>query len=189
MLKPTSTEPAMPATFHLPINDEISLTEIRNSDKAAYLEHLACKEIYDHTLRMPYPYTEADADWWLNHVAEQTKALGQPINWAIREQSGKLIGGCGFHELNTLDVDRAEIGYWLARPYWGRGIMTATIQGLCQYAHEELKIRRLEAYVFDFNVASCRVLEKCGFRLKGRLHDHYRKDGRVFDALLYALAQ
>src|SRR6185369_17956766 len=71
--------------MELRVNDQIHLTEIRETDKPAFLRHFADKEIYNWTLRIPYPYTEAHADEWLAIVAEDTRKHGRPVTWAIRE--------------------------------------------------------------------------------------------------------
>src|SRR5262245_61663990 len=105
------------------INERIHVSELRASDKVSIVEPLAEKEIYDLTLRIPYPYTEADADKWLAHLADSTRLNGQPATWAIRDTSDLLIGCIGYEQLTVGKSHRAEIGYWLAKPYWGRGIM------------------------------------------------------------------
>jgi len=169
------------------VNDHIRLSEIRPSDKPALVEHLKEKEIYDRTLRIPYPYTPADADAWLALVQRTTQEQGRPVAWAIRNAADDLIGGCGFDGLVHGKAHRAEIGYWLAKPYWGRGIMTAVVQRACGFAFAEFGLVKIVAHVFADNVASARVLEKCGFELEGYLRKHYLKDGRDHDAKLYAL--
>ncbi len=163
-----------------------SISDIVPADKTAYLEHLKDKEIYDRTLAIPYPYTDEAADWWIEHVAEETKAQGRSVNWAIRRSDGYLIGGIGHHELQLGKTHQAEIGYWLAKPYWGRGIMTDAVRRVADHSFRELRLIRLTAHVFAFNTASVRVLEKAGFQLEGRLRLHYKKDGRLLDGLLYA---
>jgi RimJ/RimL family protein N-acetyltransferase len=75
-----------------------------------------------------YPYTDADFQAWLEVVATAAKQQGQPVNWAIRDEMEFLIGGCGFENLQIGKSHRAEIGYWLAKPHWGRGIMTAVVR-------------------------------------------------------------
>jgi RimJ/RimL family protein N-acetyltransferase len=105
---------------------------------------------------------------------------GRPIHFAIREPSGRVIGGCGFNELTV--GHRAEIGYWLAKPCWGRGIMTEVVERLCEMAWTEWKLVRITAHVFPFNEASARVLEKNGFQLEGVLRKHHQKDGQFLDA-------
>jgi [ribosomal protein S5]-alanine N-acetyltransferase len=81
---------------------------------------------------------------------------------------------------------RAEIGYWIAKPYWNRGIMTAVVRRACQCAFEEFGLIKIIAHVFDANPASARVLEKCGFEQEGYLKKHYLKDGQYLDVRLYA---
>jgi len=169
------------------VNNRIHLSEIRSSDKPALLEHLKEKEIYDRTLRIPYPYTEADADHWLDLVGKTTQQQGQPVHWAIRDEQDFLIGGCGFDGFQIGQSHRAEVGYWLAKPYWGQGIMTAVVNKACAFAFAEWNLLKITAHVFAFNPASARVLEKCGFEQEGTLKKHYLKDGQLIDARLYGL--
>jgi RimJ/RimL family protein N-acetyltransferase len=173
--------------MNIQVTDQIALTDIRPADKAAYLQHLNDREIYEKTLRIPYPYTEADADAWLQFVAGSTKQQGQPIHWAIRTADDTLIGGCGLDDLQVGKPHRAEIGYWLARPFWGRGIMTAVVRRACEHAFTKLGLVKVTAHVFAGNLASRRVLQKCAFVEEGFLRKHYFKDGRFIDAHLYVL--
>jgi RimJ/RimL family protein N-acetyltransferase len=168
------------------VNDQIHLSEFRPSDVPALVEHLAAKEIYDRTLRIPYPYTAAHAEAWLAIAAKNADRHGQPIDFAIRDASGELIGCCGFDGLDIERTHKAEIGYWLAKPYWGRGIMTAVVPVACRWAFAEFGLAKITAWVFAFNAASARVLEKCGFEQEGYLKKHYRKDGRLIDARIFA---
>ncbi len=175
--------------MNLIVTDHIHLSEIRPSDKAAYIQHLQEKEIYDHTLRIPFPYTEADADEWLAMVAKSTKQHGQPVNWAIRNEDDFLIGGIGFEGFAIGKSHRAEIGYWMARPFWGRGMMTAVVRKACEFAFDEWRLAKITAHVFATNPASARVLEKCGFEQEGFLKKHFLKDGQFLDARLFGLTR
>jgi RimJ/RimL family protein N-acetyltransferase len=169
------------------VNDEVRLSEFRSSDKDALVIHLNHRDIYDRTLRIPFPYAEKDADDWLALVAKITQQQGRPVQRAIRNTDDGLIGGCGFDGFQIGKSHRGEIGYWLARPFWGRGIMTAVVQRVCQHAFEELGLVKITAHVFSHNPASARVLVKCGFQEEGYLRKHYLKDGDFIDARLFAL--
>jgi [ribosomal protein S5]-alanine N-acetyltransferase len=169
------------------INDQVELSEFRSSDKDALIAHLNDRDIYDRTLRIPFPYTEAAADDWLALVAKITAQQGRQVHWAIRTADGALIGGCGFDDFQVGKSHRAEVGYWLAKPYWGRGIMTAVVRRLCQHAFAELGLVKITAHVFPHNPASARVLGKCGFQEEGLLRKHFLKDGQFLDARLFAL--
>lgn len=171
------------------VNEQVHLSEFLPFDQAACVEHLKEKEIYDRTLRIPFPYTEADFQEWLGIVEKTTKQQGQPVHWAIRNEHGVLIGGCGFDSLQVGKSHRGEVGYWLAKPYWGRGIMSAVVGKLCEHAFAEFGLEKITAHVFADNAASAKVLEKCGFVQEGYLRRHYLKDGKYLDARLYALVK
>lgn len=175
--------------MRITVTERIHLSALLPSDQAACVEHLKAKEIYDLTLRIPYPHTEADFRGWLEIVEKATIQQGQPVHWAIRDEQELLIGGCGFSGLQVGKSHRAEIGYWLARPYWGQGIMTAVVRRLSEFAFAELGLVKIEAQVFACNPASAKVLEKCGFQQEGYLRKHHLKDGKYLDARLFALVK
>lgn len=167
------------------VNERICLAEIRASDKPALVQQLNDREIYERTLRIPYPYTEADADAFLALLPQTMDPNNHPTSWAIRNERDELIGGLGFNDFRPKVMHRAQIGYWLARPFWGQGIMTDVVRLACDFARKEWQVVKLEADVFVGNPASARVLEKCGFEREGLLRKHLRKDGRDLDVWLY----
>jgi RimJ/RimL family protein N-acetyltransferase len=177
------------ASMKIDVNDQVHLSEFRRSDRDALLAHLNDRDIYDRTLRIPFPYTENAADEWLALVARITKEQGRPVHWAIRSAEDALIGGCGFDGIEVGKSYRAEVGYWLAKPFWGRGIMTAVVQRVCRHAFEELGLMKVTAHVFAHNPASARVLEKSGFQEEGFLRKHYLKDGVFLDARVFGLVR
>lgn len=167
--------------------EDTHLSPLRPIDKSALVEWLNEKEIFDGTVRIPFPYTEQDAEKGLGMMREAAARYGHPVHFAIRRTSGQLIGGFGFEGLAY--AHRAEIGYWLAKPFWGRGIMTNVVRAMCDFAFAEWGLVRIEAHVFDFNVASARVLEKNAFEFEGLLRKHRCKNGRFLDSRLYALTR
>jgi ribosomal-protein-alanine N-acetyltransferase len=173
----------------LVVTNQVCLSEFRRSDRPTLVEHLNDPDIYERTLRIPRPYTAASADAWLGIVAQATRQQGRAVHWAIRNADDALIGGVGFDGIQVGQSHRAEIGYWLAKPFWGRGIMTAVVEKTCQYAFEEFGLVKITAHVFAANPASTRVLEKCGFTQEGFLKKHHCKDGQYLDARLFALVR
>lgn len=182
----------------------IRLTELRRSDQDALTEYLNDRAIYDCTLRIPFPYTAADAEEWFSIVEAAMRHLGEPVHWAIRDPAGKLIGDVGLDGLTVAKSDlgradpnqpqcvrshRAEIGYWLARPYWGQGIMSAVVAAVSRHAFDHFGLAKIVANVFSWNAASARVLEKCGFQEEGYFKWHYRKDGRLIDVKAFGLCR
>lgn len=130
--------------------------------------------------RFPHPYTADDAAAWLT-----LSAAPECTHWAI-EVDGIAAGGVGVELGEGIYEKSGQIGYWLGEPYWGRGIATAAVRKTADYAMPRYGLARLHASVFEWNPASMRVLEKCGFVREGVLHDSIFKDGRIIDAVLYA---
>ncbi len=169
------------------VNEQVHLSPILASDQAALVECLNDPVVHRFTLTIPYPYTEAHAVDYLARLEKQTQEQGRPLSWAIRVEGGRLIGGLGFKELELGKSHRAEIGYWLARAYWGRGVMTAVVREACAFAFQEFGLVKICAHVFAGNEASARVLIKCGFEQEGYFRKHHRKDGQLLDSRVFAL--
>lgn len=128
----------------------------------------------------PYPYGLQDAESFISR-----SIASNPITvFAIATQS-EVIGSIGL--LLGKDVHRftAELGYWLAEPFWGKGIMTQAVKSLTDYATSDLKLHRIFAEPYTTNPASARVLEKAGFLCEGILRSNVFKDGKVLDQYLY----
>jgi RimJ/RimL family protein N-acetyltransferase len=142
-------------------------------------------EVHRGTLRLPYPYTEKDARTWIRRALRERKA-GRSLALAIvRRSDGALLGGIGLYQLEV-GAPRAEVGYWLGREHWGHGYATEATNALLRVAFRELGLHRIEARVYPWNVASCRVARRCGFRYEGRLRDEVQKAGRWQSTLLFS---
>ena len=112
---------------------------------------------------VPHPYTIEHARDYLQRSA-RVRAEGTGFNFAIiRKWDGVYIGGCGLR----LDRGVFEMGYWLGKPYWGKGYATEAAKRLAGFAFHDLKAERLEAGFFHDNPASGHVLEKLGARANG----------------------
>ena len=129
----------------------------------------------------PHPYTIASARDFLEMVARQDPTTFFAI--ATREEA---IGGIGISRNQDVHRLTAEMGYWLAEPYWGKGIMTETVARFTDYAFATFALVRIYAEPYAHNASSCRVLEKAGYVLEGRLRSSVIKDGQILDQLLYA---
>ena len=131
--------------------------------------------------RFPHPYTTRDGHAFLKH----TRAHQPETAFAIAV-NGEAVGGIGFQLQGDVERVSAEIGYWLGEPFWGQGIATEALVALTEYAIVTHGLTRVFAVPFVWNRASCRVLEKAGYVLEGRLRRSAVKDGSVTDQLQYA---
>jgi RimJ/RimL family protein N-acetyltransferase len=150
------------------------------SDKDALIKY-ANNQNVSKNLRdsFPYPYTEKDAVKWLNLACIQNPE----VNFAIANPE-ELIGGIGL--LLQPDVYRysAEVGYWLAEPFWGKGIATKALIAFTNYAFIQFDLVRLFAGVFDGNDPS---LEKAGYKFEGRYKKAVYKNDKFRDQLMYGI--
>lgn len=127
---------------------------------AAAIQQLASSAEVAATTRIPHPYPDHGAEEFLK-IVDQQRHDGTGYAFAI-EDSGTLVGVCGLHEI---DGDTAgELGYWIGRPYWGRGYASFGVKMLLEFAFHNLRLRQVRAVVLQQNPASRRVLEKNGFR-------------------------
>jgi RimJ/RimL family protein N-acetyltransferase len=115
----------------LKIRDDFYLSSIHPQDKAAYLKYFnEDRTISDAISVIPYPYTEADADWWIKRRLKFLQDYGTEISFAIRDRQGHLIGSIGVDDFKIGTTHRAEVGYWLAKAFRGRGLMTSPFKVL-----------------------------------------------------------
>ena len=128
----------------------------------------------------PFPYELKDAELWVRY----NLAKDEPENFAI-EVDGALAGGTGFMLLGAERRGCAELGYWVAKQFRGRGIATAACTALTAYLFERYGLRRVEAHAHGGNAGSQRVLEKSGFKHEGILRDAVIKRGEVRDVHLF----
>jgi [ribosomal protein S5]-alanine N-acetyltransferase len=168
------------------VDNKISLSPLRLTDIDKLVKYLNDTEIYNNTLTVPFPYTKEDGEYFVSLCKKKKKKYGKNTNWTIRDKNKKLIGGCGFHMKYKRSLKKDEIGYWLARPYWNKGIMTKVVNKLCEIGFRKFGLTRIEATVFIHNEASCRVLEKAGFKKEGIYRKSVKKGNKLIDTISYA---
>jgi len=132
----------------------------------------------------PNPYTVSDANAWVNVAI---RGLRDEV-WAI-DVAGFAVGGISLHPDEGVHRYNAEIGYWLGEEYWGQGIATEAVRAMTRHGFEAWGLVRVYAAVFDYNEASKRVLEKCGYALEGTLRLSAFKAGHFVDQHMYAAVQ
>ena len=133
------------------------------------------------TNAFPHPYTHEDGKAYLSMIANDN-----PVKVFAIEVDGKAAGSIGIIPQTDVHEKNAEMGYWLAEEYWGKGIMLKAIQEIVDYGFQTLDIVRIFARPFSTNLKSQRVLEKAGFKLEARLKNALYKNGEFMDELIYA---
>lgn len=151
--------------------DKESLIKICNTVDRRYLAN-----------RLPFPYTEESAEWWLNMVHEHEGKDG--IFRAILVD-GKIRGNISVEQKEDVYGKDAELGYMLVTGSWSKGIMTEAVNQICDIAFAELDIIRITGLVYEPNIASRRVLEKNGFLLEGIMKNAVVKNDNIYNLYIY----
>ena len=146
---------------------------------------LSNKKIQDN-LRdgLPYPYSEQDG---IDFISSMLSAIEDETFAFAITLDDKAIGSIGVFRQQNIHRQIAEMGYYIAEEYWGKGIMTDAVKQICEYVFKNSDILRIYAEPFAYNIGSCRVLEKAGFQYEGTLRNNAVKNGKVIDMKMYSL--
>lgn len=163
---------------------EFTLRPWRKTDLASLVKYANNPLIAANmTDAFPHPYTEEKGIAFL----EMVTAIVPTRIWAIDVQ-GEAVGGIGVHPQHDIMRRNAELGYWLAEPFWSKGIITLAVPMVVEMAFRDLpEIERIFARPFGRNKASQRVLEKAGFAFENRFSNTIFKNGKFEDELFYAV--
>jgi [ribosomal protein S5]-alanine N-acetyltransferase len=134
------------------------------------------------TDQFPHPYSSENGKTFI----EMATSSSPPHILAI-EINGEACGGIGIHPQKDIQRKNAELGYWLAEPYWGKGIISRAISRIVEYGFTHWDINRIFARPFGTNLASQKALEKAGFNLEAKFERSLIKNGEYLDELIYAI--
>ncbi len=154
------------------------------ADAPAVPRQAGAREVAATTLRIPHPYTAGDAETFLRLRSEPSFGYSFAITVLA---SGELCGAVGLHP--DAVHPRAELGYWIGVPYWGRGYATEAARAVLDFGFRELKLQRIFAHHFAGNQASARVLQKIGMKHEGCSRRHIEKWGQLLDLENYGILE
>jgi RimJ/RimL family protein N-acetyltransferase len=167
--------------------DRLVLRPFRVEDAPEVQRLAGDRAIAATTLRIPHPYPDGAAEAW---IAKLTPAFesGESAMFAItRVADGFFLGAIGLEI--TRSHDRAELGYWIGKPYWGNGYCTEAARAVVRYAFEDLGLNRITAAYFANNSASGRVMQNIGMNYEGHRVQEIKKWGKFEDLILYGLVR
>jgi [ribosomal protein S5]-alanine N-acetyltransferase len=134
------------------------------------------------TDKFPFPYYETDGQSFIEFATQKDS-----IHIFAIDIDGQAVGGIGLHPQSDIHQKNIEIGYWLAEPFWGNGIMTRAVKQAVDFAFTTFDIERVFARPFGTNTASQKILEKNNFILEGRFEKVLIKNGEYLDELIYGM--
>ena len=144
---------------------------------------LANNEKISRNLRdaFPHPYTLQDAEKFIEKAISRNPVTVFAIEW-----NGEYVGNIGLAPGTEVSRLSAEIGYFIGEPYWNKGIATAAVNLIVEYGFKVLGLVRIHTGIFEYNPASMRVLEKCGFEREGVFKKAVIKNGKIWDEVRYS---
>lgn len=164
------------------IKDDVTLRALKPEDQTRIVELANNKNVSKNLRdRMPSPYTLEDAVEWIEFCKDQDPVY----NFSI-EYKGDYVGTISLDREEDVYRHTAEIGYWIGEPYWGKGIVTKAVTLITDYGFEHLKLARIHTGIYEYNVASMRVLEKCGYKSEGIFEKNVYKDGAFYNEHRYS---
>lgn len=160
------------------------LRPFRVADSRSLAKHANNKKISDNLRdRFPHPYTENDAEWFINYVLSDN----DPVKVFVIEINNEAAGTIGLVPDEDIFRLNTEIGYWLGEEHWGKGIMTSVIKATVNYAFETLPFKRIYATPFATSKASARALEKAGFFKEATIRNGVIKNNVIVDYHIYSI--
>jgi RimJ/RimL family protein N-acetyltransferase len=167
--------------------ERLLLSRLQAVDIPAIVQYAANQKISRFTGNLPFPYTEKDAVYWLNQANQGFKNKTQIILGIRLRPEPVFTGGIAL----TIDPghNRAEIGYWLAEPFWNNGYTTEAARAIIRFGFDQLGLQKLTSSHLALNPASGRVLLKSGMRKEGELQEHILKNSVYHTLVLYGLTR
>lgn len=168
----------------------IGIRPLRFSDALDVYENVKDKDIVRWTMTIPHPYPKDGALKFIRKSRHNMRK-GKSYTFGItlsdnKKRAGKVIGVVGLMNVDWAEKN-AEIGYWLGKRYWNKGLMTEGVELILTYGFKELRLHRIYATLFDKNIGSKKTLEKAGFKLEGKMrHARYRY-GKWHNVLIYGI--
>lgn len=167
------------------LTERLRLGRIRVKDIPKIAQYANNKNISANTLNLPFPYHEDDAICWINMEIQGFQSKKQYIFAVYLKETDEFIGGIGLHI--DKNHNKAEMGYWIAEPFWNKGFAREAAKEILKYGFEELNLNKIFATHFLFNPASEKVLLKIGMIKEAEFKDHYLKNDTYQDVRQYRL--
>lgn len=169
--------------------ERLFLNSLSYKDIPKITDYLQNPKISENVINIPFPYFEKDAIFWVN-LANQGRNTGELYNFAIRSKQDKelnFMGGIGL--MVNKKHNKAELGYWIAEPFWNNGFVSEAVQKIIEFAFDVLELNKITSSHFLHNPASGKVMIKNRMIKEGEIKDHFKKGDTYLDIIQYRLTR
>jgi len=161
------------------------LRGFRETDAPTVQTLAGAVEVAKMTLNIPHPYADGMAESWIA-THQQELASGTGVVFAlVRRKDQQLVGALGL--VITSHFSRAELGYWIGKPFWGQGLATEAAREVLRFGFQDLQLNKIHASHMTRNPASGRVMQKIGMQQEGLLKQHALKWDQFVDLAIYGI--
>jgi RimJ/RimL family protein N-acetyltransferase len=168
---------------HIKVDHELQLRTFDHGDEKNLVKYANNRSIWLNLMDgFPHPYTLKDAKKWITFCLTESENVHLAIIY-----KNELVGAIGAQFKDDIYRYSAELGYWVAEPFWGKGIATRIIKSLTLYIFKTYKVNRIYGHTFPNNVGSNKVLLNNGFKKEGTLRKAAFKDGFFIDLEVFGL--
>ena len=168
--------------------EKVKIRKLKISDAEDIYKNVKDKDIGKWMFNIPHPYPKDEARKFIRRTHYRRKKKKSYAFGIVLKTTDKVIG-----IVDLFDIDwkskKAEVGYWLSKKYWGKGLTTETVKLVLKFGFEELKLHRIYARLFEGNIASKNVLEKCGFKLEGTIRETEFRYNKWHNGLIYGILE
>ncbi len=167
--------------------NRLVLGRLSFNDIPKIIEYAGNEKVAETTLNIPHPYQEKDAIFWINSANKGFESKTQYTFGIRTKNEDKFIGGIGLKINNRFQ--RAELGYWIAEPFWNEGYASEAVKAVLKFGFTEIKLNKIYATHLVENPASGKVMIKNGMIKEGELKDHTKKGGLFRSLIQYRMTQ
>lgn len=165
--------------------ERLILSQLKEEDLPFIVDYLQDKIFSDLTSNIPYPYQREDAEIWLK-MSKEGFETRKGFTFAIRDKEEKIIGAIGLHDRED---GKAELGYWIEKPFWNNGFVTEAAKVILDFGFKELYFNKIFATHFPHNPASGKIMEKIGMQKESVLKQHIKKGEEYYDIVMYSIVK
>ena len=173
--------------------ERLLLNSLSYKDIPKIIEYAQNPKISENVINIPFPYFEKDALFWIN-MANQGRRTGEIYVFAIRSKLDielyrklNFMGGIGL----TIDKrnNKAELGYWIAEPFWNKNFMSEAVAKIIEFGFETLQLNKITSTHFLSNPASGKVMMKNKMVKEAEIKEHFKKGENYLDITQYRLTR
>lgn len=169
------------------ITKNLKLRKIKLSDAPSLIKYAGNKKISDQIINIPFPYGEEDAVFRMNFIYQGFKNKERYVFAITLKNTDELIGEIGLH----LDKgnNSAQFGYWIAEPFWGKGIASEALEAILKFGFETLNLNKITATHYPDNPASGKVMINNKMIKEAELKDYFKVNGEYKSVVQYRLTK